>query len=303
MKAGEGMSVISQVLVLFLLMLCGLLAVKARWINDAGLQGLNKLVIYFSSPFLILSKLQQDASPSLLPELIDVFWMGGLAIVLCGLIGLLIFQREKEDRKKIFIGMAMFSNAGFMGFPVLISAFGEEKLIYGIIYVAIFNVLLWSVGVLIFDKHALSLKKIVTVPTLLASVLGVILFLCNIRLPAMVNQTLELLGDTTTPVAMFVVGARLSQLRKEDITDMKLLLACALRLIVLPLIIYFLTGLLGATEMVRTTVTLCTAMPCAAVQVIHAETYHGNAPLASRGVALSTALSIATIPVLLTFLI
>ena len=88
-----------------------------------------------------------------------------------------------------------------------------------------------------------------------------------------------------------------------DVTDLNLLLACALRLIVLPLIIYYLTGLFGAADMVRITVTLCTAMPCAAVQVIQAETYHGNGPLASRGVALSTALSMVTIPVLLTFLL
>jgi len=293
------MTVIGQVMVLFLLMLCGLLAVKARWINDAGIQGLNKLVIYFSSPFLILGKLQQDATPSLLPELVDVLWMGALMILLCGGVGLLIFYKEAPARRKIFLSMAMFSNAGFMGFPVLISAFGEEKLIYGIIYVAIFNVILWSIGVLIFDRHALSLKKIFTVPTLLASILGVILFLANIRLPAMINEALDLMGSTTTPVAMFIVGARLSQLRLQDIKDWKLLLACGLRLLALPVMVYYLAGLMGATEMVRSTLTLCTAMPCAAVQVIHAENYHGDAPLASRCVALSTALSIATIPLML----
>lgn len=296
------MSVVSQVMVLFLLMLCGLLAAKARWIKEAGIEGLNQVLVNFSLPSLIVEKLQRDADPGLMPQLFSVFWMAGVAILLCGLIGWLVFCRERPDRRTIFTGMAMFSNAGFMGFPVLMAAYGEENLIYGIIYVAIFNILCWSVGILLFDRKALSAKKILTIPSLAASVLGIVLFAVGVRLPAMVCEALNLMGGTTTPLAMFIVGTRLSRLQASDLKDVKLLLACALRLIVLPALIYFLTGLAGAAEMVRATVTLCTAMPCAAVQVIQAETYHGDAALASRGVALSTALSIGTIPLMLMLL-
>lgn len=297
------MSVISQVLVLFLLMLCGLWAAKAKWLDNGGIGGLNKLVTNFSLPCMIISKLQQEADPHLMPELLSVLWMGGCAILLCGLIGRVVFHRAAESRRKIFTGMTMFSNAGFMGFPVLIAAFGEENLIYGIMYVAIFNALNWSAGVAIFDRKALSLKKIFTVPSLLAAIVGIILFLCKIHLPDVLCEAMDLMGSTTTPVAMFIVGARLSQLRAKDLQDAPLLLACGLRLILLPLIIYFLSGLLGIGGMIRSTLTVCTAMPCAAVQVIQAETYGGDAPLASRGVALSTALSMITIPLLLTLIL
>ena len=293
------MSVISQVMVLFILLLFGLFASKARIIDDKGIQGLNKLVVYFSTPCLVIAKCQLNPDPALMPELITVMWMGGLSVLLCGAIGALIFHRCKGDRRKIFIGMAMFSNAGFMGFPVLIAALGEENLIYGIMYVAVFNVLIWGVGVLIFDKKALSLKKIITVPSLLAAILGIILFAARIQLPAMILETLNMMGNITTPVAMFIVGARLSQLKLQDIKDGPLLLACVLRLLVLPLLILTLVDLLNAPQMVRATIYICTAMPCAAVLVMHAETYQGNAPLASRGVALSTALSMATVPLML----
>lgn len=296
------MSVVGQVMVLFLLMLCGLLAAKARWIKEEGIQGLNQVLVNFSLPSLIVGKLQRDAAPGLMPQLFSVFWMAGASILLCGLIGWLVFWREQPARRAVFTGMVMFSNAGFMGFPVLMAAYGEENLIYGVIYVAIFNVLCWSVGILLFDRKALSAKKILAIPSLTASILGIVLFAAGIRLPAMIREALELMGGTTTPLAMFIVGTRLSRLQASDLKDWKLLLACGLRLAVLPALVYFLTGLAGASGMVRTAVTLCTAMPCAAVQVIQAETYHGDAALASRGVALSTALSVVTIPLMLMLL-
>ena len=56
------MDVMNQVLVLFLLILCGFTAVKAGWIREGGIQGLNTMVLYFSLPCLTVAKLQQEAS-------------------------------------------------------------------------------------------------------------------------------------------------------------------------------------------------------------------------------------------------
>ena len=63
------MDVMNQVLVLFLLILCGFTAVKAGWIREGGIQGLNAMVLYFSLPCLTVAKLQQEASPGLMLEL------------------------------------------------------------------------------------------------------------------------------------------------------------------------------------------------------------------------------------------
>ena len=76
------------------------------------------------------------------------------------------------------------------------------------------------------------------------------------------------------------------------------LLTCALRLVIFPAAILLLR-LTPLPEMVVSSVFLCTAMPCAALTAMQAERYDCEKELASRGVALSTALSMATVPLML----
>lgn len=294
------MNVIAQVGVLFILMLCGFSAAKFRWIDERGFDGLNSVVLNFSMPALIIAKLQQSTDPSQMRDMASVFVLGGLSIILCGVLArFLVFRRSEARRRAVLSNMCMFSNSGFMGFPVLAAAFGEDKLIYGVVYVGIFNLLCWSVGIMVFDRHALDLRGLLKIPTLIASALGLVLFVASIRLPGVLVSAMEMMGDTTTPLAMFIVGSRLTQLRLGDLKDGELLLACALRLLIFPLAVYALTGLLGAAKIVRDVVTLCTAMPCAASLVIQAKRYGGDSAFAARAIATSTMLSVVSIPLIL----
>ena len=128
--------------------------------------------------------------------------------------------------------------------------------------------------------------------------IGLVLFLTGWRLPGFINDALSMMGNVTTPLAMFVIGARLIDLRFAHLQDWKLLLACALRLIIFPAAVLLLrfTGLPAAVVSV---LYICTAMPCAATTAMQSEMYHCDNSLASRGVALSTAFSILTLPLML----
>ena len=294
------MDVIAQVIVLFLLMFFGFISNKARLIPAEGIAGLNKLVVWFALPCLMISKLQQDVDPALARDLAAVFVLGGITIVLFGFLAhAVVFRGEEPSRRAVFASMSFFPNAGYMGFPVLNAAFGPDNLIYCVMYVAIFNLLGWSIGVLIFDRSALDLRKLLKVPSLIAAVIGIILFVLKVHLPGVLVDTMETMGSVTTPLAMFVIGTRLTEVRMSDLRDVKLLIACALRLLVFPVICWALLTVLGFGGLVRAVVTLCTAMPCAAQVAIQAENYGGDGVLASRCVAVSTLLSIATIPVIL----
>ena len=137
-----------------------------------------------------------------------------------------------------------------------------------------------------------------TNPSLIAVIVGLVLFLTGWRLPGFINDALSMMGNVTTPLAMFVIGARLIDLRFAHLQDWKLLLACALRLIIFPAAVLLLrfTGLPAAVVSV---LYICTAMPCAATTAMQSEMYHCDNSLASRGVALSTAFSILTLPLML----
>ena len=293
------MTALWQVLSLFLLMLAGLGAARFRILDERGLKGLNTLVLYFAQPAMIVHKLQQDVTGQLIAELAWVFVLTCATIALAGVIAFSLFVREPAERRSVLTNLAMVSNCGYMGYPVITAALGESALIYAVVFVAAFNLMCWTLGAYFFGgAKAMQPRKLLTNPSLIAIAAGLLLFLTGWRLPDFINNALNMMGSVTTPVAMFVIGARLISLRPAHLTDMKLLLVCALRLIVFPamILLLFLTPL---PPMVVKSVFVCTAMPCAALTAMQSEVFDCDRELASRGVALSTALSMLTVPLML----
>lgn len=294
------MQVLLQVLTLFLLMMCGLTAVKTHLMDDRGVSGVNMLVLYFAQPCLIVAKMQCDSSPELIRDLGLVFLLGCVAMAVSGTIGYLIFRRQPQSRRSVFASMSMMSNCGFMGYPVITAALGEGALIYAVAYVAAFNLMSWTLGAFFLGgAKAMRPRELIRNPSLIAVVVGLTLFLTGWRLPDFITGGMEMLGDTTTPLAMFVIGAKLISLRKEHLTDKPLLFTCMFRLVLFPLCLLAVLRLTGLPDMVVSALYLCTAMPCAALTAMQADLYRCDSALASRGVALSTAFSMATIPLLL----
>lgn len=293
------MTVLLQVMTLFLLIIAGFFAAKKGILDDRGLRGLNTLVLNFAQPALILHKMQMPTTPQLIIELAWVFVLTCLTIGVAGVIAFRLFARETAQRRAVLTNLSMVSNCGFMGYPVITATMGEDALIYAVMFVTAFNLMCWTLGAYFYGgRKAMQPQKLLMNPTIWAVIGGLLLFLTGWTLPPFVNSALNMMGSTTTPVAMFVIGARLISLRSEHLRDVKLLLVCALRLVIFPAMILLLR-LTPLPEMVVSSVYLCTAMPCAALTAMQAERYDCEKELASRGVALSTALSMATVPLML----
>lgn len=293
------MTVLLQVMTLFLLIIAGFFAAKKGILDDRGLRGLNTLVLNFAQPALILHKMQMPTTPQLIIELAWVFVLTCLTIGVAGVIAFRLFARETPQRRAVLTNLSMVSNCGFMGYPVITATMGEDALIYAVMFVTAFNLMCWTLGAYFYGgRKAMQPQKLLMNPTIWAVIGGLLLFLTGWTLPSFVNSALNMMGSTTTPVAMFVIGARLISLRSEHLKDVKLLLVCALRLVIFPAMILLLR-LTPLPEMVVSSVYLCTAMPCAALTAMQAERYDCEKELASRGVALSTALSMATVPLML----
>ncbi len=297
------MQVLSQVAVLFLLLALGYFAARGRILDRGSFDGLNKLVLFFTLPCLTFAKLQRDALPGQMGELAETFVIAVISMLICGAIAMLYTRKEPSARRNVFIHMAMFSNCGYMGYPLILAALGEEKMIYAVMYVAAFNLMTWTIGVYLYaGKSGLSLKKALLNPTLIAVMLGILCFALSIRLPKVPLDAMNMLGDTTTPLAMVVIGGRLADLKLSDLRDGMLLFSCMTRLIIFPLAIWFTLVLLRVPQGVREAVFVCSAMPGATATAMQAEYYKGDGRLGSRSVAVSTALSILTIPLLLRLL-
>lgn len=292
------MNVTMRVLMLFILMAAGFICDRWQVIDRKGISGLNSYVLYFAQPCLIVASMQRPADPALLGQLGLIFVLGCVTMGVSGVIGLGLFVKEPAERRCVLANLCLASNCGFMGYPVITAALGDDALIYAVIFVAAFYLMCWTLGTFAFaGAKAISIKELVTNPTLIAVALGLLLFLTGWRLPGFLSGGLTMLGDTTTPVALFVIGSRLNGLKKEHLTDQSMFIVCGLRLIALPLLVYCLRWL-GLPTMVVDVLFLATAMPCASLTAMQAELYHCDADLASRGVAFSTVLSLVTIPLM-----
>lgn len=296
------MSVILQVLTLFLLMLCGLVAVRSKILDEKGIQSISTFLLNFALPALTIVKMETEATPELLMDLGLMFLLALVVMALSSLIGFLIFRKEEAKRRSVLVSLTTVSNCGFMGYPVVVAALGEEALIYAVIYNAAFTFVCWTLGSFTFGGlKAVQPGRLMRSPVLLSVLFGLLLFLTGWRLPGFVNSALDMLGATTTPLAMFVIGARLITLRPEHLTDRSLLLACALRLVLLPLLVLPLQ-FTPLSSLLVSILYLSTAMPAATTTVLQSDLFHADSGLSSRGIALSTALSILTIPLMLLLL-
>lgn len=294
------MEVFLQVMVLFVLLIAGYLAARFHVIDRQGFYGLNRFVIYFAMPALIIAKLQTQADTALLIALSKALLVAFLAMLVCAGLTFLIFKKENPARRAVFTNLAMFSNCGFMGYPVVEARFGPDALVYAVMFVTAFNLLAWTVGSGLFTNgRGVSLKAIVTNSSLIAVVIGLACLVFQITIPKPFSSVLDMVGATTTPLSLVVIGAQLVGLPLKILKDKGMLVTLGLRLVIYPLLLLCAVRLLHLPDPMGATLYLCYAMPSAALTAMQAEHFDCEAPLASAGVAISTALSMATIPLML----
>ena len=171
-------------------------------------------------------------------------------------------------------------------------------MIYAVAYNIAFVFVTWTVGVSLFQgRQNVSLKRVLLNPNVIAAFLGFAVFCLNITLPDILSQTMSLIGGLTTPLSMLLIGTRISGIRLSELRDKDYHITAALRLIVLPLILYVLLLPLHLDPAVWSTLYLLTAMPCGTLSAMQAELYGGDARFAARAIAYSTLLSLVTVPI------
>ena len=135
-----------QVIVLFLLIGVGTLAVKTGVLKLEHKQPLSNLLVNIVVPAMIVNSYQMEFSLEILRNLLAAFGLSILTIALGTVLTLALTARRKNSRTAIFRFASIFSNAAYMGFPLISALFGSEGLLYASAYVTVFNVLLWTLG-------------------------------------------------------------------------------------------------------------------------------------------------------------
>ncbi len=188
-----------------------------------------------------------------------------------------------------------------MGYPVCQTLFGSESLFYVTLINIPFGFLVFTVGVFLLRPDIvrdLDLRRIFT-PGLIASIIGLLFFFAGITIPPPFSNSLSLLGSVTTPLAMIVIGSLLATLPIGSMFgDIRIWVISLFRLGIIPIVTLMVIRPYISDPLLLGVPVLLAAMPVAANTVLLAEEYGVNAELASKGVFLSTLLSVGTIPII-----
>lgn len=295
--------VVSQVIVMFILLAVGFVLYRVHFITDAGTKQMSDVVLYVANPILIAEALMRPFDPRIL---IDALLVAGFMVVLVAIsVGIAyIFYRDlSATHAAIGRFSVTFTNAGFVGIPLAQAILGSD----GVFFISVANTVLtfglWTYGIWLASGDASNVAplKVARNPTIIAMALGLICFATSWEPPAIMDQALETLGDLNTGLVMLVLGAYLGQCKlSETLRSLDIYKACALRLLVMPLITLGTIMLAGHVLVLDTsvavTLVLCQGMPVAAVASLFAHQFGRDGDFASGVVAVSTLFSMATLP-------
>lgn len=291
-----------QVAVMFILILVGFVCAKTKLITDEGRKQMSSLVLSVVTPALIFMSYQKEFSEELVEGLLWAFLLSALTYVITIPLSYILIRKKKNEDFAVERFSLIFTNCAFMGIPLVEALFGSDGVLYVTAYITIFNILLWTFGVMLIknEMNFKSLGKALTSPTVIAIALGLVCYFAQIKIPDILGRALTFAANMNTPLPMIIAGATMAQTDLlKAVKKPKTLLISFYRLILLPLICAFILKLLNAPDMVYTITVIASACPVATTLIMFAIQHNKNDKYASELFSITTLLSVITLPLIL----
>lgn len=290
------LTVLRQTLTMALYMAVGFGLYKAGKITREGSRTLGTLLLWLVLPAVILDSFCVAFTPERLARLGSSALLAVAALALAMLVARWLYPRAPIDQFA-----AAFSNAGFMGIPLVRQALGDEAVFYLVAFITLLNILQWTYGAAVLQRQPFRPRPrtMVANPLFVAGALGLALFLTGLgaRLPAVVTGAVQGISALNAPLAMLVLGVYLAQTRLRDLVATPRLYALsAVRLLLIPALTLAVFWVLPAAPAVKLAVLLAAAAPVGANVAVYAQQFDLDYPYACQTVALSTLLSLAALP-------
>lgn len=292
------MSITSQVIILFLVVLVGLLCRRLGYFTDETIRGVTQIVINVAVPALTISSMQRPFAYDVLLDFLLTLALTTLLVTGALAAGMLIFRGRPHARRATAANLITFANCGFMGYPIIL-AINPDWMIYAVSYNIANIFVTWTLGVSLYQgKENVSLRRVLLNPNILSALVGFLLFCTGVTLPTIPGEALAMLGGLTTPMTMLLLGTRLDGLHLADLKEKDYHIIAGISLLAFPLFVRMATQLLPLNPVVADTMFILAAMPCGTLNAMQAELYGGDNVFAARVIAYATLLSLITVPLL-----
>ena len=301
---------ISGILVILGMILVGFVIGEKGWFDDKSRGLLAKLVTQVALPCYMLYTITQRFTAADLLKMLPALRFPALSmVVLLGIAtGVARIFTVKQDRRGLFISMFFNSNTIFVGLPINQALFGDASIPYVLIYYMCNTTFFWTLGTYLIQRDGegeaqfdlkTSLKKVFS-PPLMGFLLGLVLVMLQIKLPAFLASDLQYLGNLTTPLSMIFIGLSVSHVGvKQLVLGKDQLLILIGRFLVAPLLMASIVYWLPLPSLMKQVFIIQSAMPVMTNAPVVARLYGADSDYAAVMVTETTLATMVVIPILM----
>ena len=297
--------ILMQMIQLFLVIALGYFLFKIKLFDVDLNKKLTTILLTVTTPAMIVSSVLSTTVTQGLSDILFVFALGFAIYLIMPILGFFIVKIIKVplSQQGLYIFMTVFSNIGFMGFPVMKAIFGNEAVFFTAIFNMIFNLFVFTIGVLIMSygtgqRVKLNPKNLLS-PGVIASLVALFIYFTGLKLPNVLSSTIMMIGDITTPMAMLLIGSTLATIPlKEVFNEVRIYPYTIIKQIIVPIIAYPLLKMVVTDPLILGITLIMISMPVANSAVLFATEYDGDISLAAKTVFMTTLLSVVTIPLI-----
>ncbi len=296
--------VLKQSIIMFLISCIGMICYKKNIITKEAQKYFSGFVLKVVIPIFIFMSFQTELSDELLTGIIASLTLSIISHVLMIVLSMLIARKNEKTEYAIERFSLVYTNCGFMGIPLINGVFGEEGALYATVYLTVFNILVWTHGLLTI-KNKVSKKDLLnvfTTPTMISIIFGIICLTFGIKVPEIISKPFNYIAAMNTPLPMVVAGVMIAQNSfKNTIRDFRAIVISVLRLLIVPIIVFFVLRLIPCSDIVLMSIMLSISCPTATIGTLFAIEHNKNAAYASRIFAITTVASSITMPLIIMF--
>ncbi len=301
---------ISGILVILGMILVGFVIGEKGWFDDKSRGLLAKLVTQVALPcYMLYTITQRFTAADLLKMLPELRFPALSMVILLGIATAVarIFA-VRQDRRGLFISMFFNSNTIFVGLPINQALFGDASIPYVLIYYMCNTTFFWTLGTYLIQRDGegeaqfdirTSLKKVFS-PPLMGFLLGLVLVMLQIKLPAFLASDLQYLGNLTTPLSMIFIGLSVSHVGvKQLVLGKDQLLILLGRFLVAPLLMATIVYWVPLQSLMKQVFIIQSAMPVMTNAPVVARLYGADSDYAAVMVTETTLATMVVIPILM----
>ena len=293
--------VMQRISTMFIIIIVGFICFRTKLVTKKGGKDLSNILMYVVNPMLLLFAFQRKFSIEALRGFLIAFVVSMIAIAIGIAAANILIRRNSEDRPLEKYAL-VYTNCGFFGIPIINSIYGMEGVFYLSAFITAFNIYNWSHGISLVEgsDEGRPIKEVLRHlinPTTVTTILGFVLFICNIEIPKGIGSGFQYIADMNTPLAMLIAGIALAQNNMQDIIKNKRLIhIIILKLLIVPAITIIPLRVIDIPEIIKVVLTIALACPTAASINAFALRFDKNSAYSSQIFSITTIGSALTIP-------